>query len=379
VPLFALAACAGPSLPPSKLSAPPAAAAREPPRPASPRAAPAPATNPQLDDLWIPLRPAWTDRYYKEGPSERRFVISALMDRDHLDRAHAVELQNHFRDLAAADPDGDPMVHFQAALQRVKAGTFEDRRDLARLARAPFIVVFDLDDTLYNQYYDQAVAKTCHDLDVTGGDGKRRYVALTPGWKDAIDRIVALGGAVVLFTANEDVNSHENAAVWTIDGGPLLASEKISGFLTNSHLVQQEKGEGAEDPRKGNPVQEPSKDLRAIDPSLRRVVLVDDNLKRAFQYRNLRLFKKFDAEAYCTAPDPRVKQAYARSLRRVADEVEDSARYAKRHGVEFVRAYLPFTVLGQVALTFLEDTLGLSRRAAIAYIREHPDVVDEDF
>jgi hypothetical protein len=298
-----------------------------------------------------------------------------------LDRAQAVELQNHYRDLVLADPGGEPALHFEAARTRAQRGEFEDRRDLARLKAAPFIIVFDLDETLYSQYYDPTVAATCHDFEVIGEDGASRYVKLNPGWKTAIERVVGLGGAVVMFTANTDANGYQNAAVWMMDDHPILESDKISGFLTNAHLVQQEKSEGAgaADPRRGQPVQEPSKDLRIIDPSLRRVVLVDDNPARVFQHRNLRLFKKFDAHAYCTATDDALKAAYAVSLDRVVDEIEDSARYMKAEGGDFVGAYLPFTMLGQVAVMFVQDTMGKSRKAAIAYVREHPDLVDETF
>jgi hypothetical protein len=93
----------------------------------------------------------------------------------------------------------------------------------------------------------------------------------------------------------------------------------------------------------------------------------------------LRLFKKFDAHAYCTATDDALKAAYAVSLDRVVDEIEDSARYMKAEGGDFVGAYLPFTMLGQVAVMFVQDTMGKSRKAAIAYVREHPDLVDETF
>src|SRR6185503_6958111 len=126
----------------------------------------------------------------------RFFDMSALKKRHGLDRARAVELQNHYRDLTRAKPDGDRSAQFAEALARAKRGVFEDRRDLDKLRTARFVVVFDLDETLYDQFYAPDTAK-CSDLDVDYGGGKKRKIKLTPGASTALDRVAALGGAVV--------------------------------------------------------------------------------------------------------------------------------------------------------------------------------------
>lgn len=327
----------------------------------------------ELSAMTMPARPAWMDKYAGSAPDERFFDVAALMRAHGLDRAAAVELQNHFRDLTRQDPEGDRTAQYAEALRRAKAGQFEDGRDPARLAAAPFIVVFDLDETLYDQgITDPEVAKACHDLAVTDGSAQR-LIKLTPGWADAIRRIHALGGAVVLFSANKDDLTWANARAWMLDGVPIHQHPAVAAFMTNSHLVLQPKQEGP-------PVVEPSKDLRIVDPSLERAIIVDDNPLRLFQFRNTRVFKKFQADAYCTTRDPATKQAYERALGVVVDEIEESLRYAKAHpGVTFAQAYLPYTTLGQHAVRWLVTGGKRSEKKAIAYLRAHPELADARF
>ena len=112
-----------------------------------------------------------------------------------------------------------------------------------------------------------------------------KYIQAVPGWIEAIKKIVALGGKVVLFSANLDDTTLENLEHMKIDDVPLTKNPLISGIMTNSHLIQQEKTEPPGShmtPRKGRPVIEPSKDLRHFDPSLERVIIVDDNPLRLF-------------------------------------------------------------------------------------------------
>lgn len=327
-----------------------------------------------LAAMTLPPRPDWMDKYAGQSPDERFFDIAGLMQAHDLPRDRAVELQNHFRDLTRAQPHGNRNAQYTEALRRAEAGEFEDRRDTERLATAPFIVVFDLDETLLDQYIDPAIAPTCHDITYRPeGSGKDRFIKLTPGWDDAIRRIHALGGAVVLFSANVDVLCYDNAARWMLDGKPILEHPAIAGFMSNSHLVLQPKQAGA-------PVVEPSKDLRIVDPELTRAIIVDDNPLRLFQFRNTRIFKKFKAEPYCTTKDPAAKKAYDRALAEVVDELEDSLRYAKAHpGTSFVDAYLPYSALGQHAMRWLQTGAGKSQAKAVEHLRKHPELVDAKY
>ncbi len=335
----------------------------------------------ELDEVTLPARPEWMDKYAAENKGDVRFFdMDALQKRHGLERARAVELQNHYRDLTRAKPDGDRAAQFAEALALAKKGAFEDRRDLDRLRTARFVVVFDLDETLYDQFYSADVAKTCSDLDVDYGGGARRKIKLTPGAAVALDRVAALGGAVVIFSAAPDEPVLANLRAWSFGGRPLPEHPAIAGVLTNSHLVLQGKheGPGAESPRKGRPVVEPSKDLRIVDESLARAILVDDNPTRAFQFRNVRLVKKFDADMYCTTKDAKVKKAFDRVLPEVVEEIEESLRWMKANSSDFARAYLPYSQLGSVTVEALRDA-GMSERAAVEHVRKHPELVEEDF
>lgn len=330
------------------------------------------ARTPELDAITLPRRPAWTDKYFEAGPDQHRFEITAVMERHGLTRTQAVEAQNFYRDLARTRAEADLDSLLRQAVARARAGEFEDRRDVQRLAAARFIVVFDLDDTLYDQHYPAEIGNECHDLEVPTPDGPR-WVKLVPGWERAFRRIVELGGAVVLFSANTDDKTWANGRAWAIGDTPIVESPLVSGFLTNSHLVQQHK-------REGDPVQEPSKDLRVLDESLRRAIIVDDNPGRIVQHANLRLFKKFHAAELCRSPDKAIRRAYHEALPQVVHEIEDSVRWLDAHpGADFVTAYRPFTSLGRVATDFVRHTMGLSEKKAIDWLRRHPEFIDTDF
>ncbi|MGZ3458870.1 MAG: NIF family HAD-type phosphatase [Archangium sp.] len=339
------------------------------------------ASRAELDALTIPLLPDWVDKYATPSNVEERrfFNISHLMERFQLDRAQAVELQNHYRDQVRSRPTADLVAAFNTALERVRRGEFESFHP-DRLAQARFIVVFDLDETLLDQYY--GAGASCHDLAVPlqgGAQPSFRYVKLIPGWQQAFERIQALGGAIVLFTANRDELSYENLAQWRLGGIPLTVHPAIAGILTNSHLILQEKSEGVANPKDGNPVHEPSKDLRIFDETLRRVVIVDDNPTRLFQMRNARVIKKFDADLWCTTSEPLLRRAFDESLPTVTYELEESVRYMNEHGVDFAEAFLPYTALGQLTVQFLVDSSGFDRARAIDYVRHNPQVVDAHY
>jgi hypothetical protein len=168
-----------------------------------------------------------------------------------------------------------------------------------------------------------------------------------------------------------------------IDDVPLTQSPLIAGIMTNSFLIQQEKTEppgSVDKPRKGRPVIEPSKDMRFFDESLSKVIIVDDNPLRLFQFRNARVFKKFHADRYCTTKDPVYKKAVEGGMAVVQSEIEWAVeRMAEHSGLGFAQAYLPFTPLGQIAMTWLMDTHTWTADQAQAHIIKHPDIVDGRF
>ncbi len=337
----------------------------------------APAPDP-LGAVTVPSLPEWTDRYAASKKGDVRFFnISSLMSGHGLTRLQAVELQNHYRDLTRTDPDQAGPEAFQEALARVRRGELESGLDAAALAKAPFIVVFDLDDTLYDQY---GASEGCRDFGFERPGKGPKHVRLVPGWDEAFRRIRTAGGLVALFSANLDESTHANLRRWTYEGQDLMTSPHIAGVLTNSHLVLQEKteGRGASNPRQGQPVAEPSKDLRVFDESLERVMVVDDNPHRLFQLGNVRLFKKFHAKALCEGVQE-VREAYALALKRVVDEVVEAADHARGQSVTFAAAFLPYSILGQVTVRWLMEAHDWDEPTAIAFVRAHPEVVEDRF
>lgn len=380
-PLLALAtACAG--TPPTP-----------PPRAQDPALAPAallgcevigpPATAPLATYSHAPV-PCWANRYVDRIDENVRYLnLSALMAAEGITRLQAVETQNHYRDLMRQDPQRDRNEAFAAALTRAKAGDFESRVDPQAMASAKFIVVFDLDETLYDQ--GTATAE-CHDVSFTydsNGAQKTRYIKMAPGWQQAIQRIRQLGGQVAIFSANLDDRTLMNLSHITLDGKPLTESEAIAGIMSNSHLTQQSTLEppGAPDaPWKGQPVTEPSKDLRHFDEALDRVIIVDDNPLRLFQFRNVRVFQKLEAAEMCTATDPDIRAAYDQAMPTIVAEIEDSLRWLESHpDATFARAWLPYSDLGQIAVRFLMDGRKWDAARAIDHVRAHPELVPDDY
>lgn len=337
-------------------------------------------SNEQLDTLFIPSLPEWTDRYAETQRGDMRFFdMSELMALFDLTRLQAVELQNHYRDLTRSDEQGDRAQHFNTALARVRAGQFESGLDPVKLAAAEFIVVFDLDDTLYDQYHAD---ESCHDIAFESEEGEMKYIKLVPGWEDVFAKIHELGGLIVLFTANEDRVAHENLAHWMVGHEPILQHGTIDGVLTNSYLVLQHKreGKGKDNPRRGQPVVQPSKDLRILDPTLEKVLMVDNNPTRLFQYGNVRVFKRFNAKDYCDASEPALLLAYDELMPVVSAEIEQSVEAMRRTtNISFATAYRPYTMLGQLALDFLMDANHWTAQEAAAFLRAHPDVIDHRY
>ena len=321
-----------------------------------------------IEQVTIAARPDWADKYAHLNEGDMRFFdIDGLMQRYGLARPAAIELQNHYRDLSRAG-DGDKDGWFERALARARAGEFEDRRDLDTLRAAPFIVAFDLDETLYDQYYAPEIGKGCHDVAIPSPEGPR-YLKLAPGWDSAIRRIRELGGAVVLFSANTDDRTIENLDAMTLDGTPLTEHPAISAVLTNSHLILQTK-------QRGRPVVEPSKDLRVFDETLKRVVIVDDNPTRLFQLDRARVTPALDAEVYCgAAASAPARRTSDRTMAEVVREIEEADAYRTAAGVDFATAFMPYSETGRrwVAMAV---AAGIDRRQAMSWLREHPEAAD---
>lgn len=336
-----------------------------------------------LGDVLLEPRPLWAAKYAKTREIQGPFLaIDAVMRTYDLDRGQAVEVQNQVRDAFRADPQADGDAVLDAALTAVRAGEHESGLDPAEAAAAEFIVVFDLDETLYDQRWDdEAVGASCGDLTGTGGGAK--HIKRAPGWQTVFATVQGLGGKVAIFSAHLDEVTLGNTAPWTWEGTPLLDHPDVLGIFSNSYLVMQDKDatlpSGAKD--RSGPVVEPSKDLRILDESLTRVILVDDNPTRVFQPRNLRTTQKFDGDRWCAgSTPPEERRMLANELVAVSDEIREAVTWWRAHeGTTFVDAYLPYTWLGQVTVDALIATHGWSRDEAIAYLRTHPDAAPHHF
>lgn len=330
-------------------------------------------------ELLIEDLPLWANKYADSRADAGVFFrISALMDAHDLRRDQAVEVQNQVRDALRATPDADPAKVFARALEAVRDGASEAGLDREALDAARFIVVFDLDETLYDQYWhDPALADACADVAYDGPDGKPRRILRAPAWTTVFDTVRQAGGAIAVFSANVDELTLSNMAEWTWEDVPLTEHPDIEGILTNSYLVMQDKAE----PPKPDPVPEPSKDLRIFDPALDKVILVDDNPTRVFQFGNLRATRKFHADGFCAEDTPGpFRDALGGELAVVAWEIRDAVAWLDAHpDASFARAYLPFTHIGRLAVDALVHSAGLPREAAIAYVRDHPETADTRF
>jgi hypothetical protein len=332
----------------------------------------------ELAPYTIPPPPEWGDRYaHTDLRSDVRFFrIKKLMTDFGWSRMAAVELQSHYRHLT-----GQGMSRresWQKAVAEIKAGHMLSGVDLERLRSASFIVVYDLDETLYQAFYKSGGrGPAWRDLAFKSRDHEV-YIKLRPGWERAIARVHELGGLVYLFTARSDDVAEAAAAVWSV--GDKNIRQRVDGFLSKSHLVLQEKSDG-------DPIVTPSKDLRIFDESLERVILVDDNPRRVVQHNRQRLIKKFHADPYLevkngAASSPAattLAASFEQTLPMVVSEIEESVGYVRAHpGTSFGRAYAPYTMTGKVALEALLKT-GLSDEKARQYLRDNPTYIDEAF
>jgi len=328
-----------------------------------------------LETYTIPPMLEWMDPYAKSdlGTDVRYFRIKKLMTDFKLSRFFAVELQNHYRHLTAAG--AAPLAAWEQSLAAVQAGKTLSGVDPAKLNSAPFIVIYDLDETLYQLSFKNGPSGPRGRDFSYPSRGQQAFITLRPGWQRAITRIRELGGLVLFFTARSDDVAEGAAQKWLL--GDKEIRQLVDGFVSKSHLVMQEKSDG-------DPIIMPSKDLRVFDESLERVILIDDNPRRVVQHNRQRLVKKFQADPYLAAKNSGTGSspltiAYEQTLNIVVTEIEETVAYTRSHpGTPFARAYAPYTMMGQVAMESLVKS-GLNEGAARSYIRENPAYVDEAF
>ena len=216
-------------------------AGRDRDQPPTPAAAPKSAEPGELDAYTLPLQPEWTDPYrHSDLKSDVRFFRIGKIMRDFSPSRLAIEVQNHYRDLTAEGHDGPSA--WRMAIAEVRAGHLGSGVDLAKLRQAPFVVVYDLDETLYQVGYSSGARGPAWRDYGFDNRGKPSFAKLRSGWEQAIARVHALGGLVMLFTARSDDVAESAVKDWTLNGKNIR--QVVDGFLTKSHLVMQAKEDG---------------------------------------------------------------------------------------------------------------------------------------
>jgi hypothetical protein len=327
-----------------------------------------------VDKYTLAPLPGWTAAYSDPGDI-RYFDLDKLMADYSLTRYQAAEVQNGYRDLTR--PSGfapiaasDKENFFKQALDRVKEqGSFEESLSIAKLGAAKFIVVFDLDNTLYE--LSSAPDEACADATFESGALRHKVtLKLAPGGEEVIRFIHQKGGVSVFFTAATDALARENLAHWMFDSKPILQSDAVAGLLTHSHLTLGPK-EKEYEPRVVH-----AKDLRLIDPSLKRSVLIDNNPTLVFQPLHLRVVPPFHAHGVCKPVDATQASLYRKVLSTVKDEIDETLRYQATHkGVEFSAAFLPYTEMGRLVVDALSKIEKMSEAAARDKVRQVPALV----
>ena len=318
------------------------------------------ATEFQIDDYILAKLPDWSDLYNEYQRPDKMFLnIPKLMQELSISRNQAIDLQTATRE---ARRKGSPVT--PTSLPEA-----QNQVDTKVLRTAKFIVVFDLDETLY----DQSLKKdnTCADISFETSTGKTKKILTAPRTQSIFTKIVSLGGVVVLFSANQDEVTQRNVSEWKFaDGTRLLDSKLVTGVLSNSSLIVQSKDAGFM-------ISNPSKDMRYFDEKLEKVIIIDDNPTRIFQPRNLRLVKKLDGDEFCEKPQ--LRPIYNAILANVEAEIEESVQYMTKNKMSFAKAFLPYSMIGQVTLNWLKQGSDMTTEQAIEFIRKNPDIVESFF
>jgi len=338
----------------------------------------------ELSEVTLGSLPKWVNLKGFEDP---RFPIDVrlLSEKAGLTLREALEVQNHYYDLATGWKNkATPVENFQKALARVKGtgGKYESVWKQERIEKAKFIVVFALDDTLLNQYYslwekgEEYWDIALRDPKAPPKKKKSRaadFVKLTPHWKEIITRVRELDGAVVLFTAKVDWLSFKIFEKWMWDETTHI-SEIIDGFMTKHHLSLVP----GHDWERGKAY--PMKDLALIEPTLEKIILIDDNPLKTCQPSNVRVLQKYNPDIHLGDETPvEVKKMYDNLLKEVMVEIEESVAFMDAHpGITFRQSYKPYSHKGRVALTSLLAA-GIARQRALELIRITPDMVKNEF
>lgn len=284
-----------------------------------------------------------------------------------LSRLQAIEVQRTFKDLILESEDVSPQEIFDRALKLVQNDQLV-RVNRAEIEAAKFIIVFDLDETLYDQSLKPD--NECANVNYSYA-GKPKKIFTVKNIKAKIRKIKDLGGIVAIFSANSQNLTVQNLKNWkNEEGQDVYSMPEISAVLTGKELILQPK-------EAGQVIVSSSKDLRFFDEQLDKVIIVDDNPTRIFQHKNIRVVKKLDGDTYCQ--EETLRKAYNSIIDEVLTEIEDSVKYMEQNKVNFVTAYSPYSMMGKLAVDLLVSAEGISKAEAIKKVRENQHFVEPRF
>ncbi len=315
----------------------------------------------ELQKMILEPMPDW----YTERFTRGHLNIEAMMAHG-LSRLQAVEIQNQMKDILSQDPEylsweeagiaqqafqrKDPKIMHalqQAWYRVVVEGYHESGFYPGPLNQGAFYAVFDMDETLLNQWYSSGeqgrfdLSSLTPDFILRPLVQGPRYVSMIPGWQEQLQRLLndpACAG-VFIFTAKADSAAHDIVDRLTLGDKPLRSM--LKGVFTRHHLTRSSEQVKL------------SKDLRIIDESLQHVVLVDDNPTRILpkQYAQLKAFPKYHADAYYQ--DQKAAAMIRQYLPQATTEILEAADYARRHQVSFASAYFPYSYAAAAPLATL--------------------------
>lgn len=326
----------------------------------------------------------WMDPDYENPGEIRYFDLEKLMHKFSISRLAAVEIQNRYRDMMIAVyrehhcdkkkikateqpyqldclPPGKRETVLREAIHQSNALGSESKWSDAKLQSSPFIVVFDLDETLFSD------------------KNADRRLLFSPHWLDAFKKVKTHGGAIVLFTAKPDEDATRILDNWNITEGEKSVNirDYVDAIFTNHYLVE------LVDYFEHRSIIKPAKDLRIIDPTLEKIIIIDDNPNRIWQTRNLRYIRKWNPIAGDESSNYAQlahKKFHEERLLRAVDEIIDSHAWAAEHHTKLVEAFLPYSHIGKpVTIEIATSLFGGNWNKAIEYVRTHPAVVDREY
>lgn len=312
--------------------------------------------------------PDWSDAFNDLHKPEVLYMrIDKIMKDFEMTRMEAITVQRQYREGIENNPLADRQLLFDTAVRNVRDGKL-GRTNKDKILNAKFIVVFDLDETLYDQGLKSD--NKCNNISYNFM-GKEKKILTVKNIKSIVTKINQLGGEVAIFSANQTKLTEQNVKEWKNEEGlSVFSMPEIVAVLTTKELVQQPK-------ETGYVVTTTSKDLRFFDEKLEKVIIVDDNPNRIFQQRNVRAVKKLDGDEYCSSPGTR--RLYDNIIPDVISEIEDSVVYMILNNISFVSAFLPYSLTGRMTVDLIMSTENLTREAAVEKVRQNPNLVDLHF